>query len=115
LKNKKILGDFGEAEASNYLVKNGYTILDKNFRILQGEIDIIALQQNILCFIEVKTRKNTDFGLACEAVNYKKQQTIRFVASIYLNTHKIKYEEIRFDVIEIYTDTEEIIHLENAF
>ena len=115
MKNTKQLGNFGETEASNYLKSKRYVILDRNFRIRQGEIDIIALQQNILCFIEVKTRKNSDFGLACEAVNYKKQQKIRFVASVYLSTHKIKYKEIRFDVIKIYTDTQEIIHLENAF
>ena len=68
MKNTKQLGNFGETEASNYLKSKGYVILDRNFRIRQGEIDIIALQQNILCFIEVKTRKNSDFGLACEAV-----------------------------------------------
>lgn len=60
--NNKIIGAKGEEEVCKYLIRKGYTIIDRNFRCKQGEIDIIASKLNELIFIEVKTRRNIQFG-----------------------------------------------------
>ena len=70
------LGKLGEDIISNYIQKQGYKILERNFECSQGEIDIIAKNKNELVFIEVKTRSNTNFGTPSEAVDYKKQKHI---------------------------------------
>lgn len=113
--NKKDFGVWGEEQAYGYLQKHGHEILERNYRVKQGEIDIISRIGNILCFVEVKTRKNSDFGLPCEAVNYLKQKKIRMVSAIYLSTHTVFYDEIRFDIIEVYSQNQEIVHIEGAF
>jgi len=100
-KSRISLGRLGESAASDYLVKNGYNIIKTNFRVGKlGEVDIIASQGDCLCFIEVKTRQGTAFGLPCEAVNYKKQNTIRKIAAIYINNLK-RETQVRFDIVEI--------------
>ena len=97
---KKQLGNRGEEEAVKYLQKNGYKIIQQNYRCRTGEIDIIANDGNYLVFIEVKSRKNTDYGAPGEAVNYFKQQKIIKVAQFYLMTKSIE-PNVRFDVVEI--------------
>lgn len=100
-KSNTSLGKLGENAAADYLVKNGYNIIKTNFRVGKlGEVDIIAVHGENLCFIEVKTRQSTAFGLPCEAVNYKKQNTIRKIASIYINNLK-RETPVRFDIVEI--------------
>ena len=112
---KKDFGNTGENLATEYLEKQGYTILERNFYCKQGEIDIIAKDKNEIVFIEVKSRTSKDYGLACEAVDYKKIGKITSVANHYLLTNNIKNCEIRFDVIEVYFNEEKINHIENAF
>lgn len=98
----KITGNIGEELACNYLLKKKYKIAEKNWRYSnQGEIDIIAIDDKTLVFIEVKTRKNTKFGLPIEAVNTYKLNKIRTVASMYLNQTDVKYSACRFDVVGI--------------
>ena len=65
--------------------------------------------------MEVKSRMSKDYGLACEAVDYKKASKITSVAKYYISTNNLKNYEIRFDVIEIYFIEEKINHIENAF
>ena len=112
--NKRTIGADKEQLAAEYLIDNGYTVLERNFRSRTGEIDIIASKDNYLVFIEVKYRSSNRYGAAIEAVNYKKQQTIRKVASYYLAT---KYNSCdipcRFDVLGI--DGGAITHIKNAF
>lgn len=101
-KNRRSFGALGEKIAINYLIKSGFQIQEVNYRISRiGEIDIIARKDNLLSFIEVKTRTSLEYGLPCEAVNWKKQNTIRKLASIYIENKKIRTLEIRFDIIEI--------------
>lgn len=100
--NTKKIGDFGERYASKYLAKNGYRIVCQNYRTRFSELDIIAYDGDCLCFIEVKTRNRSDYGLACEAVDYRKQQKIIKGASYYIAVNKID-APIRFDVVEVYT------------
>ncbi|MGL5439445.1 MAG: YraN family protein [Filifactoraceae bacterium] len=108
-------GILGENIGSDYLLKNGHCILDRNFRTKHGEIDIITKKRCNIHFIEVKLRKNRDYGNASDAVNYIKQKKIRIVAGEFLREKKIFYNEINFDVLEIYTDEKFINYIENAF
>ena len=115
-----LLGAWGEALAANYLRRKHYTILASNFRIRMGEIDLIAADRRYLVFVEVKLRKNADFAMAREYVDYKKQQRLRTAAGLYLANHPTDLQP-RFDVIEIYapegmeTRRPTINHLEDAF
>ena len=73
--NKNILtGQSGELIAKEYLVNKGLIILETNYRNKIGEIDIIAMDEQVLVFIEVKTRRDYSYGYAFEAVNIKKQR-----------------------------------------
>ncbi|MDD2190353.1 MAG: YraN family protein [Eubacteriales bacterium] len=95
------LGCLGERMAERYLIKKGYRILKKNFRCMMGEIDIIAMDGTELVFIEVKTRKNQNYGLPCEAINAEKIRHIKRTAAYYTMVSGEDYQDIRLDVIEI--------------
>ena len=112
--NKRVTGSFNEQSAAEYLIDNGYTILERNFSCKKGEIDIIAKKDNMIVFVEVKYRSSKRYGYAIEAVNYRKQQTIRQVAMYYLTTRYKRCDiPCRFDVIGI--DGTDITHIKNAF
>ena len=110
--DKILSGKDGEERACNYLKSKKYKILEKNYRCLYGEIDIIAKYNNTLVIIEVKYRKSAKFGKGYEAVNYTKQQKIIKTLQYYINEKNVKMP-VRFDVISI--DDNEITHIENAF
>jgi len=103
------LGKQGESLACNYLAKKGYTIIARNFRCRQGEIDIIMYDKikNELIFVEVKTRSNAKYGKPVDAVDIKKQKHIYKAACYYVYKHKIKNKFIRFDVIEVYVSNKQ--------
>lgn len=105
----KISGDSGERKAREYLKKQGYRIIKCNYSNKIGEIDIIAYDQGVLVFVEVKYRKDDYFGLPREAVNYNKQRKIRQVATVYINQNELFDKVIRFDVVEILGDQVELI------
>ncbi len=81
---KQETGKTGEELASKYIEKQGYKIVERNFRCRQGEIDIIAEDKQELVFIEVKTRTNLSYGFPAEAVNYVKQKHINKATKYYL-------------------------------
>lgn len=99
---KQETGRSGEEIASQYLEKEGYEILDRNFSCHQGEIDIIAKDKNEIVFIEVKTRTNKKYGLASEAVNENKQKHLLRAIQYYIYIKKYEKCFIRIDVIEVY-------------
>ena len=107
-------GRRGEDIASDYLKENGYQILRRNFKSSGGEIDIIARKGTHLAFVEVKTRKNKDYGYASDAVDRHKIRKIIQCAKGYLMSYN-DYEDISFDVCEIYTQDRFINYIENAF
>lgn len=110
---KKVLGRIGEEMAARILEKSGYRIIARNFRCCAGEVDIIASKECVLCFIEVKTRTGYGYGRPCEAVGALKQEHIREAALCYLEewrNRSCRYDEIRFDVMEITVE-----HIEGAF
>ena len=119
-KYNKTIGKLGEDEAVKYLKKNRYIILERNYNIRGGEIDIIAKKGGYVIFVEVKTRSNDDFGGGLYAVTYKKQQSIIKAARNYIL--KLGDVPLRFDVISISgkisngkLTVSNIEHIKNAF
>ena len=102
--NNRELGNLGEDLAVNYLMKNKYIIISRNYRTRYGEIDIIAKDKEYLVFIEVKARKNTNFGYPREAVNFTKQRKIKELANYFLLKENKMNNNIRFDVVEVFLD-----------
>lgn len=111
-----ILGKRGEAIAIEFLKEKGYTILEHNWRTGKDEIDIIALHQNILIIVEVKTRSTDYFGDPSEAVNDKKQFFLIRAADEYVNQKEIDLD-IRYDIVSIILKENHhtIQHIEDAF
>ena len=101
---RKEIGAFGEKVAGEWLKKNGYAIIERNFRCRAGEIDIIACRGGTLVFTEVKTRTGDAFGTPAEAVDRRKQLHMRRAASWYLQMHRIRSTPVRFDVVEVLID-----------
>lgn len=112
---KENKGFYFEEIAKRYLQKNKYVILDTNFFCRFGEIDIIALKNSVICFVEVKGRKNTDFGYPREYVTPSKIKKIISAAKYYIMKKSYSDLSCRFDVIEIIADKKEINYIENAF
>lgn len=98
------LGRTGERLAAEELSRQGYHILEKNFRCSYGEIDLVAEDEQDLIFIEVKTRRGNAFGLPEEAVTLRKQQKIIQVASYYLDLHACSQRSWRIDVVAVQLD-----------
>lgn len=97
---KKNLGDFGEYVAADFLEAKGYRILERNYYTFGGELDLVIEDRKYLIFVEVKTRKSTQYGVPAEAVDWKKQQHMLSAAREYLRQNPTR-KEIRFDVVEI--------------
>jgi putative endonuclease len=117
-KNKKETGDRGEQLAVALLKDKNFEIIEQNYRFGHGEIDIIARDKDVLVFVEVKTRKNLEFGPPELAVTKNKQRQIRKIAEMYLVENKITDMDCRMDVIAILLKQNlppEINHIENAF
>ncbi|MEF2657397.1 MAG: YraN family protein, partial [Eggerthellaceae bacterium] len=76
-------------------------ILDRNWKCIAGEADIVALQDDTLCFIEVKTRKDAQKGFPSEAVDMRKRSRYERIAACYLKDHDYADVRVRFDVIAI--------------
>ena len=114
--NPHELGRLGEDLAVNYLVNKGYRILERNWRSGHKEIDIIALIDDVLAIVEVKTRKSSNYGEPDIAVGVMKQRMLVWAADAYVRNHNMDVE-VRFDIISIlFTDKEpEIEHIEDAF
>ncbi|CDI49351.1 YraN family protein [Clostridium tetani] len=116
--NKQI-GNIGEAVAENYLIQNGYIILDRNFSCRVGEIDIIGKDGDIISFVEVKSRYGNLYGSPGESVNFAKQYKIYKTAQLYILKKKLNRFYFRFDVIEIifnnYNDDYSIKLIKDAF
>lgn len=109
----KVEGTKGEIIATQFLSLKKYKVLEANYSTKLGEIDIIAEDNGILVFVEVKARGTLAFGRPAEAVNWRKQNKIKKIAEIYLMKNNKFFCDVRFDVIEIVGD--DLNHIENAF
>ena len=99
--------DFGktsESEAAEFLKNQGYKIVELNYRSIFGEIDIVATNARALCFIEVKSRSSSAFGLPKEAVNRRKQYKLSQSALAYLKERRLLNHSCRFDVLALRRD-----------
>lgn len=112
--NTTLAGREGEAKAAEYLRKKRYAIIGSNYRCRFGELDLIAKKRDLVIFVEVKLRKNDRFGAASDAVTPAKREKLRKAALSWLAATECT-APTRFDVIEIYTETGRINHIENAF
>ena len=115
-KNHEV-GKRGEQLASDFLIKKGYKILETNWRHRRAEIDIIAMLDEVLIFIEVKTRTNNQFGRPESFVSERKRTLFYDASSKYME--EIGHEwEVRFDIISIFIHNEKyhtIDHFKDAF
>lgn len=98
---KDAVGQYGEWVAAMRLEENGLRVVDRNWRCDEGELDIVALDGEVLAFIEVKTRTSEDFGVPAEAVTPAKATRIRGLAQRWLAAHEHPYSQLRFDVCSL--------------
>lgn len=101
-------GKHGEELAAVYLQAQGYQIVFRNFYSKYGELDIVAKKNNLLVFVEVKTRTQDRFGTPGEAVDARKQKHMEYAAKYFIQRFGFHHTDVRFDVIEI-----NLNHLEN--
>ena len=109
--NTSLIGKTGEDLAARFLVKNGYRLVLSNFKVpigrnrrgvqISGEIDLIALDENFLCFIEVKTRSSDEFASPLAAVDLRKQRQIIRTARVYRKIFQLQNIGFRYDVASI--------------
>ncbi len=106
----------GENLAAEYLKNHGYKIIERNFRKSYGEIDIVCVKDNVLVFVEVKTRTSSEFGDPLEAINYYKLKSVENTARFYKLSHQKLPEAMRIDAISVLLvngGSEEVKHVEN--
>ena len=116
--HRKSLGKKGEDLAASYLQKSqGYRIVQRNYRCVFGEVDIIAKDHAVLSFIEVRTRKSEDFGNPKESITKRKQDQLSKVALEFINKHNLHHMRARFDVVAVYLlpDKEQMELIKDAF
>ncbi|RYG01512.1 MAG: YraN family protein [Chitinophagaceae bacterium] len=112
MKNERaVIGKNGEDSAADYLEKNGFEILERNWRYLRGEIDIIATKDNVLHIVEVKTRTSTTFGFPEESINDKKLRKLMVTATAYCYQHP-GWEIVQYDVVAILN--QEVLFIEDV-
>lgn len=120
MSRQKLTGDAGEEFVCGELIRKGYEIKARNYRIKGGEIDIIALKDDTLAIVEVKTRKVNPLVSGAEAMTAKKRDCIIKAARRYLLENECEYY-VRFDVAEVTVTADEtpkvigISYYENAF
>jgi putative endonuclease len=102
----------GEDKACECLEKHGFKILERNYRKTYGEIDVIAVEKDILCFIEVKTRTSNLFGSPLEAITPWKLRSLIKTAQYYKMTHHNLPESLRIDAISVILNGQEIENIE---
>ena len=119
---RRRLGSIGEAAAAAWYEARGYEILDRNWRVRGGELDLVARSgrtgsRNIIVFCEVKTRSSDRFGIPAEAVTVSKQRRLRTLAAQWLAAHPGLGGEVRFDVASVTParETPAVTVLEAAF
>ena len=114
---RKSLGKAGEDLAERYLKRQGYAIVERNYRCPLGEIDLIALNKRVVVFVEVKTRRVDTSGAPLESVNAVKQRRLKRTALHYLNKHRLHDRDVQFDVVGISmrSDPPAVQHVRHAF
>lgn len=109
------VGELGESLAAEFLIKQGYKLILSNFKVpvgrnrkgaaVTGEIDLIALDEDVLCFIEVKTRSSDEFASPLAAIDLRKQRQIIRTAKIYRKIFQLQNIKFRYDAVSIVLQT----------
>ena len=111
------LGTWGEEQAADFLIHNGYTILERDWKSGHRDIDIIATNGQVVVFVEVKARRNRIFGEPEDAIDYMKMHNLRAAINHYVKFKNIRLD-IRFDIITVvgtpYMGQAEITHIEDV-
>ena len=118
MKRKDALGAYGERLAATHLEQAGLTVLERNWRCSEGEIDLIATEGEALVFCEVKTRRGVGYGHPVEAVTVAKQRRLRKLAHRWLAAHDEHAPDLRFDVVGVLVRSSGpalVTHLRAAF
>lgn len=98
------MGSAGERIAADRLQAMGYQVVERNARLSQGEIDIVAREGGELVFIEVRTRRGREFGLAEESITERKKRKLRSLVDLYLQMRQMGDEQSRIDVVVLELD-----------
>lgn len=97
--NKRVQGEYFENLALNFLEKEGFSLLEKNFYCKYGEIDIILRKSDLIVFVEVKQRSSKEFGTGFDAISIAKQKRIYLTAQNFLYKYKLENFNFRFDAV----------------
>lgn len=114
LSSKAAIGAEGEEHIAQHLEKNGFSILKRNFTVRAGEVDIIACKDELVVFVEVKTRSHIYFNTS-EVITRSKQKKIILAAKIFLTQQRFTDKVFRFDVALVEKQSAEITYIPNAF
>ncbi|MCX6745254.1 MAG: YraN family protein [Candidatus Parcubacteria bacterium] len=98
------IGSFGQQLAADFLKQRNYQIVAQNYYTRLGEIDLIAIKDGQLIFVEVKTRLSEKFGLPEEAVTDRKKEKMYQTALQYLEKEKVNHDNFRFDILAVMID-----------
>lgn len=112
------VGKMGEERAAVFLESQGFTVLDRNYRFLRNEIDIVVSTDHEIVFVEVKSRRSRSFGLPEESITRQKKRNLIKVAEAWLHERRLTGARVRFDVVTVMnpgTDQEKIEHFPAAF
>ncbi|MBN1643479.1 MAG: YraN family protein [Dehalococcoidales bacterium] len=101
---RKATGSIGEKLAGEFLTKQGYEILETNYRCKEGEVDIIAKDSGFLVFVEVRAKTGCGFGSPEESVTTTKKEHLKNVAARYQETHGNLPQQYRIDFVAIELD-----------
>lgn len=101
---RRSVGDAGEDAVAAWYEAAGYSIVARNWRVREGELDVIARRGDVLVFCEAKTRRSDTFGIPAEAVTARKQARIRGLAAQWLAAHRVGAGTLRFDVASVRPD-----------
>ena len=99
--DRRALGDAGERAVADWYEASGYTVLDRNWRCRDGELDLVVARGSVVVFCEVKTRRSDAFGQPFEAVTLAKQRRLRTLATRWLAEHPGGARDVRFDVAAV--------------
>ena len=106
---RRALGARGEALAARWYEARGYTVVDRNWRCREGEIDLVLARGTTIVICEVKTRSSAAYGTPAEAVTRTKQLRLRRLAMRWIDAHEVRPSGLRFDVAGVVGTTVEVI------
>ncbi len=113
-----LMGRKGERIACRFLMTHGFDILARRFQARRGEVDLVALEQGVLAFVEVKTRASREFGDPIEFVDWQKQQSLRLAGEEFIARFDLAHLTYRFDVVSVIapgTPQQDVVLYRNAF